>query len=69
MHMKKTLLLLFSVALSLTTAPANPARTPPGLQEKVSLRLTLLHNNDSESQLINAGGSLTEFAATNAAFV
>ncbi len=61
MNMKKTLLLLFSVALGLTTTPADPARTPPGLQDKVFLRLTLLHNNDSESQLINAGGSLTEF--------
>lgn len=61
--MKKTLLLILTLTLTfgLTAAPAAPAKAPPGLRDKVSLRLTLLHNNDSESQLINAGGPLSEF--------
>jgi len=66
--MKESLLLLLAAWLAFTPAlTAQPKNTPPGkksppgLQNKAFFWLTLLHNNDAESQLINAGGSLTDF--------
>ena len=43
------------------TAEAAPAATPWSTPTPAAFRLTILHNNDGESQLINAGRGLEDF--------
>ena len=51
-------LLMFAMALSLSTAVPTPATAS---QPKVDFYLTVLHNNDGESQVVNAGSGLEDF--------
>ena len=53
------------------TAETAPAATPGSTPTPAAFRLTILHNNDGESQLINAGRGLEDFggAARFAALV
>ena len=56
---------------SAATAEPAPAATPGSTPTPAAFRLTILHNNDGESQLINAGRGLEDFggAARFAALV
>ncbi len=60
---KKTIRYLLLVTLLLTTVMAiGPSQTAAkGPPERVDLWLTILHNNDGESQLINLGAGLEDF--------
>ncbi|MGD2177160.1 MAG: 5'-nucleotidase C-terminal domain-containing protein [Anaerolineae bacterium] len=61
---KMTHLLLITMLLSLllTVAPsAAVAKGPPDKPPKVDVWLTVLHNNDGESQLIDLGAGLEDF--------
>jgi 5'-nucleotidase len=61
---KTTHLLLITMVLSLllTVAPsAAVAKGPPDKPPKVDVWLTVLHNNDGESQLIDLGSGLEDF--------
>jgi 5'-nucleotidase/UDP-sugar diphosphatase len=52
--------ILVSVLLITMVAPASSLAAPPD-PEKVDFWLTVLHNNDGESQVINAGPDLADF--------
>ncbi|MDQ3408721.1 MAG: bifunctional metallophosphatase/5'-nucleotidase, partial [Actinomycetota bacterium] len=61
MHKRSlSLSLSLSLALALATIAALAAAAPAAAQERFTL--TVLHHNDGESQLVNAGsGELEEF--------
>jgi 5'-nucleotidase len=60
---KTTYLLLITLLLSLvlTAASSAAAKGPPDKPPKVDVWLTVLHNNDGESQLIDLGAGLEDF--------
>lgn len=62
-HLLKYLACVCALAATLQPVLAAPGKTQPRPPRPapVDFWLTLLHNNDGESQLINAGGALTNF--------
>jgi 2',3'-cyclic-nucleotide 2'-phosphodiesterase (5'-nucleotidase family) len=62
-HLVKYLACVGALAATLQPGLASlvQSQSQPPLPEPVKFWLTLLHNNDGESQLINAGGALTNF--------
>ena len=61
-HLPWGIVLRVVLVLALVTSVVSQATLPTRAQEpEVSFWLTLLHNNDSESQFINAGGGLEDF--------
>ncbi len=61
MKRRLTLYVILVSALLITmVAPASSLAAPPD-PKKVDFWLTVLHNNDGESQVINAGGGLEDF--------
>jgi len=57
-----TYIILVSILLIGMVAPASSLAASPGSEEpKVDFYLTILHNNDGESQVINAGSGLEDF--------
>ena len=61
MNRKLRLLIPLVVVLALLAAPVFSVRGVVAKQADVHFYLTILHNNDGESQVINAGGGLEDF--------